>query len=178
MKIGIDISQTAYAGTGVANYTKNLVLALLRLDKKNDYILFFSSLRKTCPLAVGGFANASLKTFKFPPALLDLCWNRWHLLPIEWLIGKVDVFVSSDWLQPPTREAKKVTTIHDLIVYKHPEGLAPKIIAVQKRKLAWVKKEADLVICDSLSTKKDVTEVLGINDKKLMVIYPGGACPL
>jgi len=174
MKIGIDISQTAYPGTGVANYTRNLVTALLRVDKKNEYVLFFSSLRKKCPLAVGGLANVTLKTFKFPPALLDLLWNRWHLLPIEWLIGKVDVFVSSDWLQPPTLEAKKVTTIHDLIVYKHPEGLAAKIIAVQKRKLAWVNKEADVVICDSQSTQKDVSEILGISEKKLRVIYPGG----
>lgn len=175
MKIGIDISQTAYSGTGVANYTKNLALALLRIDKKNEYVLFFSSLRKKCPVAIGDFPNASIRTFKFPPTLLDFLWNRLHVLPIEWLIGKIDIFFTSDWLQPPTISAKKVTTIHDLIVYKHSEGLAKKIIEVQKRKLAWVKKEADLVICDSLSTKKDAMEILGISEKKLRVIYPGGA---
>lgn len=174
MKIGIDISQTAYPGTGVANYTRNLVTALLRMDKKNEYILFFSSLRKKCPMVISDFPNASLKTFKFPPTLLDFLWNRLHICPIEWFVGKVDVFLSSDWLQPPTARARKVTTIHDLIVYKHPEGLAKKIIAVQKRKLAWVKKEADAVICDSLSTKKDATEILGISEKKLRLVYPGG----
>ena len=44
MKIAIDVSQVAY-GTGVASYTKNLVKALLKIDKKNDYILFGYSLR-------------------------------------------------------------------------------------------------------------------------------------
>ncbi|MDP2860286.1 MAG: hypothetical protein Q8N98_01070, partial [bacterium] len=46
MKIGIDISQLAYSGTGVATYTQNLVENLLNLDRENEYILFFSSLRK------------------------------------------------------------------------------------------------------------------------------------
>jgi len=46
MKIGIDISQTAYPATGVANYLKNLVKKLLEIDQKNEYVLFFSSLRK------------------------------------------------------------------------------------------------------------------------------------
>jgi len=46
MKIGIDISQIAYEGTGVANFLSNLVSNLLKFDKKNEYILFYSSLRR------------------------------------------------------------------------------------------------------------------------------------
>ena len=46
MKIGIDISQIVYEGTGVARYTKNLVENLLKIDKKNTYVLFGASLRK------------------------------------------------------------------------------------------------------------------------------------
>jgi len=187
MKIGIDISQTAYQGTGVANYTKNLTLALLRIDKKNEYILFFSSLRKKCPVVVSGFPNASLRTFKFPPTILDFIWNRLHILPIEWLIGDIDVFFSSDWLQQPVIKARKVTTVHDLIALKYPEEthpktefrirnfiISPNIVEIQKRRLMWVKKEADLVICDSQATKKDVMEILKIDEKRLRTIYPGG----
>ena len=43
MRIGIDISQLAYSGTGVANYLENLVSELLKIDTKNEYVLFFSS---------------------------------------------------------------------------------------------------------------------------------------
>ncbi len=45
MKIGIDISQMAYEGTGVGEMVGNLVNALLKIDKENEYVLFFSSLR-------------------------------------------------------------------------------------------------------------------------------------
>ena len=49
MRIGIDISQIAYEGTGVANYLSNLVRELVKSNNQ-EYILFFSSLRRTLPL--------------------------------------------------------------------------------------------------------------------------------
>lgn len=105
--------------------------------------------------------------------LLDLLWNKLHILPIEWLIGDVDVFVTSDWTEPPTLKAKKVTILYDLIVYKYPNETDKKIVEVQKRKLKWVKKESKMVFCISESTKKDAQEILGIENKRLKVIYPG-----
>jgi glycosyltransferase involved in cell wall biosynthesis len=176
MKIGIDISQMAYEGTGVAIYTKNLVENLLRIDKKNEYILFFSSLRrkiKNLKLKMEN-DNVKIKKFKIPPTLLDILWNRLHIIPIEWLIGDVDVFITSDWTEPPTRKAKKATILYDLIVYKHPQETDKKIIETQKRKLEWVKKESNLIICISEATKKDAMEILGIEEKRLKVVYPGG----
>ena len=37
MRIGIDVSQVVY-GTGVSNYTKELVKNLLKVDKENEYV--------------------------------------------------------------------------------------------------------------------------------------------
>ena len=51
MKIGIDVSQLAYPNTGVANYLQNLVQNLIEIDKNNEYILFFSSMRKQFPIS-------------------------------------------------------------------------------------------------------------------------------
>jgi len=42
MKIGIDISQLAFENTGVSNYLSDLVQNLVKIDTKNEYILFFS----------------------------------------------------------------------------------------------------------------------------------------
>jgi hypothetical protein len=176
MKIGIDISQLAYEKTGVANYLRNLVEHVVLMDKENEYILFFSSLRKDLD---SSFVNeltssrVSFKFFKFPPTILNLLWNKLHIMPIENLIGDVDVFITSDWTEPPTKRAKKVTILYDLIVYKYPQETAAKIVSTQKRKLAWVKEESDMIFCISDATRKDAMEILGINEKKLEVIYPG-----
>lgn len=176
MKIGIDISQVAYERTGVAELILNLVEQLLRIDGKNEYILFFSSLRKTIPAfaeASAGKQNFKIKTFRFPPSLLDLLWNRLHIFSIEWLIGDVDVFITSDWTEPPTIKAKKATILYDLIVYKYPNETDRKIVDVQKRKLKWVKKESSIVFCISEATKKDAMELLGLQEDRLKVILPG-----
>ncbi len=175
MRIGIDISQTAYEGTGVANYVLHLVQDLMKLDKENEYILFFSSLRNGVPSQLEKLTsnNVTIKKFIFPPSLLDFLWNKLHILPIEKFIGDVDVFISSDWTEPPTKKAKKVTILYDLIVYKYPQETAQKIVDVQKRKLYWTKKECDKIVCISEATKKDAMEILGIDSNKLQVIYPG-----
>lgn len=177
MKIGIDISQTAYQKTGVANYLSVLVEHMLKIDQKNTYILFFSSLRGTMPeeirkLAIS-HANVQIKTFPFPPTVLDMVWNTLHVFPIEWLIGEVDVFIASDWTQPPTNHAKSLSILYDLIVYKAPEETDAKIVQTQKRRLEWVKKECEKILCISQATKHDAKELLGIDDTRLIVTYPG-----
>jgi len=105
--------------------------------------------------------------------LLDFLWNKLHIVPIEWLIGDIDVFITSDWTEPPTKKGKRATIIYDLVVYKYPQETDKKIVETQKRKLHWVRKESDLIFCISKATKKDAIEILGIEEKKLKVIYPG-----
>jgi hypothetical protein len=179
MKIGIDISQLAYPETGVANYLECLVQKLIEIDRKNQYILFYSSLRKKLLISNFKFLNKSkypnveIKKFRIPPTVLDILWNKLHILPIENLIGDVDIFITSDWTEPPVKKAKKATILYDLIVYKYPKETAKKIVDVQKRKLKWVKKETDRILCISEATKKDAEEILGINKTKLVVAHPG-----
>ncbi len=190
MKIGIDVSQLAFANTGVSNYLQNLLENLLSIDNKNEYVLFFSSLRKKLPLSKLQFLQnnpkITIKTFKMPPTMLDLLWNKLHILPIENFIGDVDIFISSDWTEPPTKRARKATILYDLIVYKYPKEshnqtsfnpfkfiISPNIVAAQKRKLKWVKKESSKILCISHATKKDAIEILGIDEKRLEVISTG-----
>lgn len=187
MKIGIDVSQMAHEGSGVARYVSALLESLIKYDKENEYVLFFSSLRKTFNANLKKKLNKNfiVKNSFVPPSFLDILWNRLHLLPVESLIGKVDIFFTSDWVEPPTRRALKITTIHDMIVYKFAQTshsattvdwskltVSANIVETQKRRLSWVKKESDLILCDSESTRKDVEKILKINSEKLKVLYP------
>jgi glycosyltransferase involved in cell wall biosynthesis len=162
MRIAIDISQIIY-GTGVSVYTQKLVESLAKIDCTNDYLLFGGSLRRQSELKAYG-----AKTFPISPKIADFIWNRLHILPIEKLIGKTDVFHSSDWTQPPSG-AFKVTTVHDLIPIKFPKFIHPEIVAVHKRRLEWVKKEIDRVIVPSTQTKEDLIQY-GISESKIRLI--------
>ena len=177
MRIGIDISQVAFTGTGIATYTQNLVRELLRIDTTNDYVLFGSSLRRKDILiqyvdTLTKRKGLDARFFSLPPSVLEGMWNGWHTGDIELLTGNINVFHTSDWLEPPSK-SKKVTTIHDLLVYKFEDSMHPKIVANQKKKLEWVQKESQLILVDSESTKQDCIDILGIEADKLRVVYLG-----
>lgn len=170
MKIAIDISQLVYE-TGVSEYTKNLIEALLQVDHKNDYLLFGGSLRRTQDLRAKTRdlrGNFKTKFLPISPEVANLLWNKLHFLKIERLIGEVDVLHTSDWSEPPS-DAYKVTTIHDLSPLLFPKQTHPKIVSVHKRKLYWVKKETQRVIVPSEASKADALS-LGINESKIRVI--------
>lgn len=177
MKIGIDISQIVY-GTGVSTYTKHLVKSLLQIDRKNQYILFASSLRLSGKLkefkeTLSQHQNIQFKIVPIPILALEILWNRLHLFPVEKFIGQVDIFHSSDWIQPPVglKTTKKVTTVHDMVAYLFSSSVHRKILSTQKRRLAHVKKEADRIIADSQTTKEDLVKFLDIPPEKISVIY-------
>ena len=162
MKIAIDVSQIVY-GTGVSVYTRRLVKGLIKIDKENDYIVFGGSLRRRKELKAFG-----AKVFPISPTLADIIWNRLHIMPVEFLVGGVDVFHSSDWTQPPGK-AFKVTTVHDLIPLKFPKFIHPKILAVHRRRLEWVKKEVDRIIVPSNSAKDDLIK-FGVEEERIKVV--------
>lgn len=179
MRIGIDISQIVYEGTGVGNYVRKLVSELIALDKTNTYVLFGASLRLRNKFYAYYRSLAcdkkrvSLKTVPIPPMILDFLWNTLHIVPVEWFVGPLDVFWSSDWTQPPLREARGITTVHDLSIFKYPESFHRRILSVQKRRLLRAKQECNAFLCDSKATQKDLIELLRIDGTKTRVVYPG-----
>ena len=168
MRIAIDISQIVY-GTGVSDYTKNLVENLLKIDKEDDYVLFAGTLRRKQDI-LDVFPQS--KVFPIPPTLSNLLWNRLHILPIEKLIGQVDVFHTSDWAEPPSK-AFKVTTVHDLAPFLYPNlfprDLIRNIVDAHKHRILWVKEETKRVIVPTKATKEDLMS-LGFDEKIIRVI--------
>jgi len=96
MKIGIDISQSIYEGTGVGEYTVRLVEKLLEIDEKNEYMLFFSNRKKFSIFNFQFSKNPKIRNtkyqiriFRIPIQLLEFLWNRLHVFPIEWFIKRL-----------------------------------------------------------------------------------------
>lgn len=174
MIIGIDVSSTAY-GTGVSNYTLNLVRHLIKNDRQNTYKLFYSSLRLPLPKDIDllkKYKNVNIYYFHLPQSLLAFLWNKLHLFPIELFIGKCDIFHCSDWTQPPTSKAKSITTVHDLTPFLNPLWLHPKIVSTHRQKMYWATRECRHFICVSENTKKDLLKIFGkIFPQKCTVIY-------
>jgi len=172
MIIGIDISSLPY-GTGVSNYTLNLVKNLLKIDSKNTYKLFFSSLRQPLPKPITPLLknkNVKLYHFKLPPSLLELLSVKLKILPLETLVGPLDLFHAWDSIPLHTKTKKRIITIHDLSPILFPQTHHPKTIARYHRLLKNLGKY-NQIIAVSNSTKKDIQKLTSLSSEKITVIY-------
>jgi len=175
MKLGIDISQIVYRGSGVARFTTGLVQAICEHDRKNEWHFFFSSLRNQIPSDVKNAITRrsfTIHEYKIPPTLLSFMWNSLHVVGIEQFTGSLDWLITSDWTEPPSK-CKKATIVHDLAYIRYPETFADVIVSTQRMRMKQVKKDSDILFADSESTKQDILHYLQINDKKIVVNYPG-----
>lgn len=175
MKLGIDISQIVYQGSGVGRFTNGLTRAICTYDETNEWHFFFSSFRRNLPKEI---ENLILKRqFKLhrqdiPPTVLSLLWNDVHFIDVQNMTGRLDWFITSDWTEPPAT-CKKATIVHDLAYKRYPETVASSIRSTQEKRLRWVSRESKVLFADSESTKKDIQDFLHIPPQHITVIYPG-----
>jgi glycosyltransferase involved in cell wall biosynthesis len=178
MIIAIDISQLVYQGSGVANYTYNLVKNLLTFDKKNNYKLFFASKNpfKKYPF-LEEFKNLGAKIYRYPipMKLQKFLWQKNDFLSINRLIGRCYIFYSSDFLRPKTdKNVKGITTIHDLSWKLYPNYHTDDVIKAHEKKLEKTIKYNDEITVDSENTKNDLLKLYPqIKEEKVHVVYPG-----
>lgn len=174
MKIGLDVSQMVYSGHGVARYCKELTRALL-MRGDHEYILYAGALRHRGALILRSqnkpWSSATWRLPPVPPRLARLVFNYTNL-PVDWIIGKVDVFHSSDWTEPYSK-AISVTTVHDLAFYYFPDTVSPLVKKTQATRLKRVVARGTHIIADSRSTKNDLMKTYQLKSNLIDIVYPG-----
>lgn len=175
MRIAIDISQIVYEGTGVARFTEGLVDAILDYSKDHYWIFLSQTFRRNIDKKIQqriydkGF---SYKNLLLPPKLGDIWWNQLRPVTIDSLLPEIDWYISSDWTEPPSK-SKKATIIHDLIFKRYPETVDGYVRSVMERKIPLSINENKVLFADSKATKEDLIEYFNIDEKKVVVNYPG-----
>jgi glycosyltransferase involved in cell wall biosynthesis len=184
MRVGIDCRTILNPGygenAGVGHYTYYLVSNLLKLDKKNEYVLFFDNLlsKTAAEELVADAPNIKLKFFPFHQYKHFLPFAFSHLLTAGALEKeKLGVFHSPAYTLPMAYRGKAVVTVHDLAIYKNPKWFPSKFLVGQSfstRKLVPESlKKAAKIIAVSEHTKKDIVEIFKIKPEKIEVIYEG-----
>ncbi|MEI6778012.1 MAG: glycosyltransferase family 1 protein [Chloroflexales bacterium] len=181
MIIGVDYTAAAWQGAGIGRYTRELIAATVPRDRSLRYVLFYAAgglppdgryLRDLSALCA---ANPHVRARPIPlsPRLLTILWQRLRLpIPVEALIGKIDILHAPDFVLPPTR-ARALLTVHDLTFMVRPEtadaGLRRYLMSAVPRSL----RRADLVLVDSLATGADVSRLLDVGQERVRLLYPG-----
>ncbi|NCN99776.1 glycosyltransferase family 4 protein [Candidatus Falkowbacteria bacterium] len=180
MKIGVDIRvlMDKYY-SGVSEYTANLLMAILRQDKLNNYKFFYNSWHD-----LGGRLdrwqqeNSELIGTHVPNKIFYSLQKFLAYPKLDKILGGVDIFWSPHFnfssFSGSASGLKKIITVCDLSFLRYPEFFS-------WRKRLWhggldIKKllrESESIVAISEHTKRDIIELIGIDAKKITVIYPG-----
>lgn len=169
MRIGIDTRGLSRFDNkaGLYQYVYNLVANLLSIDSSNDYALL-STLR-----GFRGDGNIDKRhLYRFSGRLSDLMLERLSI-PVEFLMGKIDIFHGPSFFIPNHIRSKSVVTIHDLMMLRHPEFLTQDMANAFKKKIYSAIRKFDTIISVSNFTKSEIIDLLNIPERRIRVIYNG-----
>ena len=107
------------------------------------------------------------------PHALRQAWSRSGRLPVERLVGRLDVFHFSDWMYPPQRAGLRATTVHDLVPLRFPDWVEPETLRMHGPKYEHAAQTCDRIFVNSRFTGGEVVELLGVPEERVVVAYPG-----
>ncbi len=176
MLIGIDASRaTTNAPTGTENYARELIRALIALDRKNHYRLytrerapqdFFASPREL------RIANYELRNISFPRL-----WTHVRL-SFEMLMRAPDLLWVPAHVLPLLHPRRSFVTIHDLGQAHFPQAHPPLQRAYHNWSVWWSTRAASHIFGDSESTRDDLVRFFRVPAGKISVVYPAYDAPL
>ena len=162
-QIVIDCTPALYTTNGVGRVTDALLNSMLKHNLGNEFLLYSRSLQKK----LKPYANCKNLRLRFPKlfeGFIDKCKL------IEKMAPKADLFHATNHYMPLKDAHRAVVTVHDLIFLKQPENHLKGIHAEMAAKAPKFIQKARHIITCSEYTKKDLCNILNIQEKKITVI--------
>lgn len=177
MKIGIDIRALMDPlHSGVPEFTLNLLEGLFRLDKKNEYVLFYNSARDISKI-IPEFreANVQVVASRYPNKLFNNIMQQFIKWPkLDQLTGVDLFFMPNIGFAALSSSVRKVITIHDLSFLRYGEFFSLKRRAWHRLiNLTKMLRGFDQIIAISEHTKQDLRELCHLPSRRIKVIYNG-----
>lgn len=173
MRIGVDCR--LWNETGVGRYIRNLVWELEKIDRNNDYILFFRE---------NEYQNVQIDAVNFKKRLAHI---RWHSIKEQFFLPGIFYKEKLDLLHFPYFSAPIfytkpfIITIHDLIINHFPTGKA----STRNFLFYWLKlwaykiilffaiRRAEKVIAVSEATKSEIVQHYKRKSEDIVVTLEG-----
>jgi len=174
MKIGFDISAQSLRRSGVGQYQHQLISHLLKIDSANDYLLYGFNVRNRKRLEGVRFdvPNCKTRVIPIPQRLVTLSWIYFRAPALDRIVKGCDVYHVSEISMPPVRKAKRVAFVHDLTTLLFPQFHVPSNVFVHHRRFERLD-EADAILTNSETTKRDIVDRLMISPEKIHVTHLG-----
>ena len=176
MRIAFDVSPLSHEPTGIGNYIRGSLAALVEAAGDRHEIIAFAptspeGLRRI-PEALAGLPLTT-KLRLLPLAhYWRQAWSRVGRPPVERFLGPVDVLHYTDWMFPPQRSGVRSTMIHDLVPLHHRDWVTRRTYSMHSAKYRDAV-NCDTVFVNSEYTRGDVIRTLKLDAARVHVAAPG-----
>lgn len=177
MKIAIDATRAVIEKAGIGRITFQLIENLLKIDHKNQYLLFFSYFRKSPEKErlIQQFkkSNVEIKTFKIPGGLKEKIW-AWKIPWFNKTLEKSDVLLAPSFFEVNLGvKIPQVVIIYDMTTFLFPDQRGQEVSERLSKRTRMACRKAEKIIAISEATKRDILNILKIPSSKVVVAYPG-----
>jgi len=167
MKIAFDGKRYFKNHTGLGNYSRTLIRNLVKYYPENEYHVFANNTRSS------NFQLPVKTKLQDPEKKFGTYWRSYGITnDVNGLSPKIYHGLSNEL--PATSgkiKAKKIVTIHDLFFHHFAKDFSFFDRNIYRKKTLQACKDADHIVAISHSTKNDIVEILGVNPKKISVVY-------
>jgi anaerobic magnesium-protoporphyrin IX monomethyl ester cyclase len=173
MRIGINVSKACDVHTGVGRYTYNLRKSILKTNGRYDCHFYAPDrMNNTNGTDLEGI-HLEKPTLIKQNNTLRILWEQ-IMLPIHSRKDRLDLFHYTDHaLSLFQRVHPTVITVHDIAYVRFPHMLNKSRQIYKKGILRISIENADIIVADSYSTKRDIIEYYGTNEEKIKVVHLG-----
>ncbi len=163
MRIGIDASTLGTQG-GPRTYVMNLIDSILKIDKSNEYVVFYNS-----DEFLGTFPRAREVAVPFSNPVTRLL--REHLLMARrYKKERLDIIHNPKSAISLLKPCKTVATIFDLIPIMYPETEKWMARIYWKIQIPVAARNADFIITSSEFAKNEIVDRYGTPEERIAVI--------
>jgi glycosyltransferase involved in cell wall biosynthesis len=180
MRIGIDartiLNPEKGEAIGSGHYTYQLIRHLLKMDKENEYVIFFDFRVREKDVKKFTQDNVKIKFYPYSDYKKYLPGVYSELLGTATLQKeKLDVLHSTSQFSriPSGYDGKTVVTFHDMGMFKTPECYPAAKRLREKMVSNLMARKADKIIASSKSLQNELKQFLAISEEKSEVVYSG-----
>lgn len=172
MKIGFDAKRAFHNNRGLGNYSRDII-RIIQEKSENEIVLFNPQKKQDKRI------NLTEKTKVITPK--GLLWKKinslWRFFCISKITKreKLDIYhgLSGEIPFDISKHTKTVVTIHDLIFLTNPKLYHTFDVVMHYIKFRYAAQKANHIIAISNQTKRDIVKYLGVDEKKISVVYQG-----
>ena len=181
MHIAIDYNAAVRQGGGIGRFVREITRIAAAAAPQHHFSLWYAAQgldRSSGPMRAFAalcrrLPNVTPRPLPISERLLTILWQRLRLpVPVERIVGAVDLVHGTDFVLPPTH-ARTLLSIHDFAYLIHPETASRELRRYLQTVVPRNVRRADHIHVNSHATQQDMEHFLAVPRSKSTIIYSG-----